>query len=780
METTNWDNLVSGDEIKKVFRKRKVGYDESTIWETSLPEYEAEGWYKSAYTKTKNRATGARKVRVRKNKKISVQFENDVWTMFYKMGFDTMNRDDNFTIHYDSSNSSFSQQIDVFAADEDTVLVVECKTAEKRKGMTFKKDIEALGGNMQKIRNEIFTCPEFRGKKIKFIWATKNIILDGNDIERLKGYGISYFDDDSIRYYTQLSDHLGHAARYQLLGDIFKGIEIKSMDMRVPAIAGKMGGFTYYEFSIEPAKLLKIGYVLHHSMAISSEMVTYQRIIKKSRLQQIRKFINAGGYFPNSIIISVDAKSGSLQFDQVKPNLNSKLYKMGILHLPNKYHSAYIIDGQHRLYGYSDTEYANKNAIPVVAFVNLDPHKQMELFMDINENQKAVPKTLRVVLNGELLWTSQNKNDQREALRSRLAQQLGMDKNSPLYQRIKLTEDVQDSEQMCLTVAAIQSALKLSNFFSTYDSAGNSITHQGSFDKDDLQSTYNLFFPFIRNMLTFIADKCKNEWDKGKSGILAHNRGVQGCIRVISDIVDFLCSDGSINPLNGNINDTYNGVKLYLEGLVDYINGASDEEKNQFIKLAGAGAGADKRYWRRFQLEVNKHHPEFKPAGLSDYLLNETQQFNAKARIYIDEIERKAKDIAKDKLKSAYGDQWFAKGLPKNIAVRAQSSAYSRNLDIDAGKVSGAKVEPWDFITLADLSKIVVNGSNWSSLFENVFVRPEEQGKLGDKNIKTDWMIRADAVRHNMNGTAGSSYSVKKTDFDELESVYKWLYSKKK
>ena len=89
-------------------------------------------------------------------------------------------------------------------------------------------------------------------------------------------------------------------------------------------------------------------------------------------------------------------------------------------------------------------------------------------------------------------------------------------------------------------------------------------------------------------------------------------------------------------------------------------------------------------------------------------------------------------------------------------------------------------MEPWDFITLADLSKIVVNGSNWSSIFENVFVRPEEQGKLGDKNIKTDWMIRADAVRHNMNGTAGSSYSVKKTDFDELESVYKWLYSKKK
>lgn len=464
MASTNWDNLVYGDEIKKVFKKRKVGYAESTIWETSLPEYEADGWYKSSDTKKVNR-TGTRSIRIRKNKTIDVQFEDAVWTMFYKMGFNTMNRDDNFTIHYDPSNSSFSQQIDVFAADEDTVLVIECKTAETRKNMTFKKPIEALGGNLQKIRNEIYTRPEFQGKKIKFIWATKNINLNTNDIERLAGYGIAYFDDDSIQYYTQLADHLGHAARYQLLGDIFQGAEIKSMDMRVPAIAGRMGGFTYYEFSIEPAKLLKISYVLHHSMAISGQMVTYQRIIKKSRLQQIRKFINAGGYFPNSIIISVDAKSGTLQFDQAKSDLNSKLYKIGILHLPNKYHSAYIIDGQHRLYGYSDTEYAEKNAIPVVAFVNLDPHEQMKLFMDINENQKAVPKTLRVVLDGDLLWTSTNKNKQREALRSRLAQQLGTDKASPLYQRIKLTEDVQTSAQMCVTVAAIQAALKASNFF---------------------------------------------------------------------------------------------------------------------------------------------------------------------------------------------------------------------------------------------------------------------------------------------------------------------------
>ena len=774
MASTNWSNLVYGDDIKRVFNKRKVTYTQSTIWETSLPEYEADGWYKSSDTKKVNR-TGTRSIRIKKDKPIEKQFEDDVWTMFYKMGFNVMNRDDNFTIYYDPANPSFSQQIDVFAADEDTILVVECKTAESRKNMTFKKPIEALGGNMQKIRNEIYTRLEFRNKKVKFIWATKNINLNTNDIDRLAGYGISYFDDDSIQYYTQLADHLGHAARYQLLGDIFKGAEIKSMDMRVPAIEGKMGGFTYYEFSIEPAKLLKIGYVLHHSMAISGEMVTYQRIIKKSRLQHIRNFINGGGYFPNSIIISIDAKGGALRFDQAKSDSNSKLYKIGTLYLPNKYHSAYIIDGQHRLYGYSDTDYSNTNAIPVVAFVNLDPHEQMKLFMDINENQKAVPKTLRVVLDGELFWTSSNKNKQREALRSRIAQQLGTDKDSPLYQRIKLTEDAESSSLMCITVAAIQSALKSSNFFSVYDSAGTAVTHQGTFDKGNLQSTYELFFPFVRDMLTFIADGCKTEWDLGQNGILAHNRGVQACIKVISDIVDMLCSDGTINPLSGDMDDIYKGMKLYLQGLVDEINALSDEERSQFVKTAGAGSGADTRYWRRFQQYVQKHHSDFQPEGLSEYLLNETQQFNSNARTYIDAIERRAKEITEAKLQETYGDSWLATGVPKKISLRIQNAAASRNIDIDNGKASGKKAEPWDFVTLTDLQNIVVYGSNWSNLFEKIFVRPEEQGKPGDKNVKTAWMIHADNERSHMNGQMSSSYSVKKSAFDEIESVYKWL-----
>ena len=165
-------------------------------------------------------------------------------------------------------------------------------------------------------------------------------------------------------------------------------------------------------------------------------MPTYQRIIKKKRLNEVREFINNGGYFPNSIIISLDTEGKGLVFDQASPKLDNTISRIGILHIPKKYRSAYIIDGQHRLYGYSDSDYAETNTILVVAFVDLARTEQIKLFMDINENQKAVPITLRVTLNADMLWDSDDFNEQRQALRSKVSQMLGEEATSPLNGRI--------------------------------------------------------------------------------------------------------------------------------------------------------------------------------------------------------------------------------------------------------------------------------------------------------------------------------------------------------
>jgi DNA sulfur modification protein DndB len=74
-------------------------------------------------------------------------------------------------------------------------------------------------------------------------------------------------------------------------------------------------------FSIEPHLLLKMGFILHRTKANESEMPTYQRLLIPNRLQGIQKFIENGGYFPNSIILNFTQKN-------IAFNLNTQIEAM--------------------------------------------------------------------------------------------------------------------------------------------------------------------------------------------------------------------------------------------------------------------------------------------------------------------------------------------------------------------------------------------------------------------------------------------------------------------
>ena len=547
---TNWENIVSGKELITAKNKRKNLYIEARERKVALEELEEEGWeYVKDYADSKF-------VKVRKEKPFYERFEDQIWLLFFQMGFKHLNRDANFKMNYDFNNPDFTQQIDVFAADDETILIVECKSSEDLNEVQFKKDIEKLHGQMEGLRK--CALKQYPGRKVKFIWATHNCIMSAKDIKRLQEWDIIFFSDSTIQYYSELVKHLGTCSRYQLLGNLLANTEIKKMQNKVLAIKGKMGGHEYYEFSIEPEKLLKIGYVLHRNEANKNMMPTYQRIIKRKRLKEVQSFINDGGYFPNSIIVSIDSGGRKLQFDESPTKLDDSISKIGVLHLPKRYHSAYIIDGQHRLYGYSDSEYANTNSIPIVAFVDLDRSEQLKLFMDINENQKSVSKTLRITLNSDMLWDSPNQNERRDAIRSKIAQMCGEEQSSPLLGRVVIGEDEKNNIK-CITIQAIQLALQKCSFFSTF-AKNNTIATNGSFDVGDNQATIDRFYPFLEGCFKTVKNECETEWSLGEQGILTINRGIQGIIRIINDVVNLLIAQNKLFPLTQDIDDIINEV----------------------------------------------------------------------------------------------------------------------------------------------------------------------------------------------------------------------------
>jgi DNA sulfur modification protein DndB len=154
-------------------------------------------------------------------------------------------------------------------------------------------------------------------------------------------------------------------------------------------------GVSFYSFSIDPEFLLRIGYVLRRTDNDLESSEAYQRLVSKKRLQEIGDYINNGGYFPNAVIVNIETKGKrNLQFDPANQMDHDSETNLGILHLPKSYRSVFVIDGQHRLYGYSISKTKSHHTIPVVAFQNLPGDEQSKIFVDINHKQKSVPTSL--------------------------------------------------------------------------------------------------------------------------------------------------------------------------------------------------------------------------------------------------------------------------------------------------------------------------------------------------------------------------------------------------
>lgn len=755
---TNWENIVSGKELITAKNKRKNLYIEARERKVALEELEEEGWeYVKDYADSKF-------VKVRKEKPFYERFEDQIWLLFFQMGFKHLNRDANFKMNYDFNNPDFTQQIDVFAADDETILIVECKSSEDLNEVQFKKDIEKLHGQMEGLRK--CALKQYPGRKVKFIWATHNCIMSAKDIKRLQEWDIIFFSDSTIQYYSELVKHLGTCSRYQLLGNLLANTEIKKMQNKVLAIKGKMGGHEYYEFSIEPEKLLKIGYVLHRNEANKNMMPTYQRIIKRKRLKEVQSFINDGGYFPNSIIVSIDSGGRKLQFDESPTKLDDSISKIGVLHLPKRYHSAYIIDGQHRLYGYSDSEYANTNSIPIVAFVDLDRSEQLKLFMDINENQKSVSKTLRITLNSDMLWDSPNQNERRDAIRSKIAQMCGEEQSSPLLGRVVIGEDEKNNIK-CITIQAIQLALQKCSFFSTF-AKNNTIATNGSFDVGDNQATIDRFYQFLEGCFKTVKNECETEWSLGEQGILTINRGIQGIIRIINDVVNLLIAQNKLFPLTQDIDDIINEVEYYMSPLLNHINKLTEEQRIELKSFYGGGA--ENKYLHYFQKVIHDSLTDFNPEGLEEYIENTTKEYNATSKEYIYAIEEKLKDVIAESLQEYYGDKWLIKGLPKTTYKEAEKAASDKNYELLSNDEE-SDIEPWDCISLSDCKDIVVYSRNWSEIFESIITRPEDL-ILSTKEQKTEWI---NTISKEQNKLSKSTYSVPKSSFELISNIYAWL-----
>ena len=769
------NKLVSDlSQLGKLYNAKKNQYDHKSVSHSLADEMIKEGWddYTSPLkTKTK----------LRRLKSHSRQFEDDVWCQLYDLGYRCLNFSDDFKLPYGKSEKD-KKQIDVIAVNEESILLVECKSSENlTKPPSLKTEFEGLRyrlAGFSKTLEQMFG----RGRKVKYIFATRNYLIDrdSTDIRRLEATNSFFYDDNIFDYLNGLIKSYRKAAIYQFQAILFRGKQISNDPIEVPAIEGRMGGKRYYMFSLEPHLMLKLGFILHRTRANNLEMPTYQRLLIPNRLKGIEKFIDGGGYFPNSVIVNFSNHGKKqLEFQSASRNTDTKS-KYGILRVPNAYAIAYIIDGQHRLYGYANSAYKDTSTIPVVAFHGLESYEQLQLFMDINQNQKAVSPSLKITLESDLSWNDPKLDRRIAALRSSIIQELGDDSSSPLYNKISIGED-----KAILTMPPFDKALLQSGILPR--ARGNKFLNSGLntslYDVNnqnhmhEMEKTKLNVIKFISHCYQFLAESYPEEFERSKNPFIMSNRGTYAFICLIGSLNAYETKSGKLN-ISSKPDQRFIAIKPYLVALLSKIKKLTDEDR---VALnVRYGSAADKAWLLHFHNYVHEAYSNYLPPELVDWKERQDQELQTKGRELATSIESLIKKKVIKTLKEIYGENWDLQ--ISSIKQDCQRRATEEEAKIFKETKVRKDIEWTQMFFILDYKKIIethwskhpeTSSTNFSS-FQDTFSIDVGYG-FNSKSEKIKWLSLFNTLRNNWAHQGTKESGVNQEELKQLQQIHQKL-----
>ena len=218
----------------------------------------------------------------------------------------------------------------------------------------------------------------------------------------------------------------------------------------------QFGDIPAITFTMKIIDILQIQYVAVRG--IDEEEGAVQRVLNKRRINDIKDYVLEGNIFFNSFILNWTDKN-------YKPQITDDE-----IEIPLITSSAQVIDGQHRLAGLeaaikSDEQIGNKYLI-VTLCIELTTKQAAKIFLNINTEQKPVPKSLIYDLFGEVV------DEESHAVNrsADIARELNDDLQSPLYKLIKFPGSPRGvgSIELSTFVAAFKEHLKPGGTFHLY------------------------------------------------------------------------------------------------------------------------------------------------------------------------------------------------------------------------------------------------------------------------------------------------------------------------
>ena len=219
---------------------------------------------------------------------------------------------------------------------------------------------------------------------------------------------------------------------------------MSNQDFRENYIMANIGGLDIYTFPMKVKDLVQISYVAVRGR--DKEEGAVQRVLNRSRISSIKQYVLDGNMFVNTFVINwTDQK--------ITP-----IFEDGMVRFPYVFSAAQLIDGQHRLEGLKEAMSANpsigNNTVLVSMFIRLTTKEAAKIFININSEQKPVPKSLIYDLYG---ITEDDKNFAITRAGD-IAKELNENTESPYYNLIKYPGNPRGKGKIDLST--IVSALK--------------------------------------------------------------------------------------------------------------------------------------------------------------------------------------------------------------------------------------------------------------------------------------------------------------------------------
>ena len=746
------ENVLSHGELSRVARYRHHEYESASVRHSQVDEYLNNGWAEEKRFKTRTR--------LRRDKDRATLLEDRVWSFLYQTGFEYISGDGDATlVHTTADGNTLDNQLDCVALDSDVAIAFECKSFSKpKRDSSFHEKLAKFSS----VREEFFKSvssqwPQPERRVFGHVMVIWDLVIGPRDRSRAKELGITILEERDLQYFEGMVRQLGSAARYQFLRTIFHGRPIPGLKIRLPALQSRVGRVTTYTFSIEPEHLLKFAYVSHRALGSSSQGVAYQRMVKKSRLAKLRRYIDQEGVFPTNIVLNLE-KSRHTRFDVSKIGEDTAGAKPGFLTIQPAYRSAWVIDGQHRLFAFSGHERARTSQLSVLAFEGLSESKQASFFVDINHEQKSVPRGLLDELSAELFWDSEDCNLRLRAVLSKVIQDLNDETGSPFRDRLRLGEQSRTARR-CISVTSLLKPLATSSLY--LRTVRPRVVDSGPLWADANEFTAERTKRVLIAWFGTISDAASEWWNlgQGPGGGLAMNDSVSACLLVLASTIEYLDSQQSLKALDDT--QLVAAIVPYAETLGLALSEYSEAERLDFRKQRGVQGQTQRA--RMMEEILRNHHDGYTSQRLEQYLEARSTNLNQEAYGAIDRIQPRLQELVVDTLKSVYGEnvnQWFGQGVPVNVRTKISNRiAASDRPDYESPERS---------MDIVDYRNIIEAKNNWHR-FEKFLSQGE-----GNKANRTKWLQKFNQIRiavmHPDRGEV-----VNREQLEWLESISDWL-----